>query len=100
MGARVYLDDFGSGLSSFEYLKGLNIDGVKIDGQFVTNINKSALDHEIVESIVRICKTLGIPIIAEYIENADIADAITKLNIEYQQGFYHSEPEEIAPMRI
>lgn len=100
LGARVYLDDFGSGLSSFEYLKALNIDGVKIDGQFVTNINKSALDHEIVESIVRICKTLGIPIIAEYVENADIADAIAKLNIEYQQGFYHSEPEEIAPMRI
>ena len=97
-GARVFLDDFGSGLSSFEYLKALNIDGIKIDGLFVRTIESSSLDRVVVESITRICAELKLPVIAEYVETEAISKLVTDLGVDMLQGFHHGYPEDLPAL--
>ncbi len=92
MGVRFLLDDFGSGLSSFNYLKHFPVDGIKIDGLFVKGIAKNYLDYALVESIHKIGTSLGLQTIAEYVESEDIARKLTQIGITLGQGFYLSPP--------
>jgi diguanylate cyclase (GGDEF)-like protein len=92
MGVRFLLDDFGSGLSSFNYLKHFPVDGLKIDGLFVKGVAKNYLDYALVESIYKIGVSLGLQTIAEYVENEDIARKLVQIGIPLGQGFHLAPP--------
>jgi EAL domain-containing protein (putative c-di-GMP-specific phosphodiesterase class I) len=92
LGVRFYLDDFGSGLSSFNYLKHFPVDGIKIDGMFVKGIAKNYLDYALVESIHKIGISLGLQTVAEYVESEDIARKLLQIGITSGQGFHLSPP--------
>ena len=87
IGCRFALDDFGSGLSSFNYLKSLNIDYLKIDGSFVKDILNAPIDRAIVEAINKVGHEMGIKTVAEYVENTKIANKLEVLGVDYGQGF-------------
>jgi diguanylate cyclase (GGDEF)-like protein len=92
LGVRFMLDDFGSGLSSFNYLKHFPVDGIKIDGLFVKGVAKNYLDYALVESIHKIGVSLGLQTIAEYVESEDIARKLTQIGIVHGQGYWLSPP--------
>lgn len=92
IGCRFALDDFGSGMSSFAYLKALPVDYVKIDGAFVQEILKNAIALEMVEAIKRIAVVMGIQTIAEYVENDEILQKLQSLGVDYAQGYAIAKP--------
>ena len=97
MECRFALDDFGSGLSSFGYLRKLPVDFVKIDGTFIRDLLIDETDRIFVKSIIDIAHNLGIKTIAEFVENAEILDAVTELGAEYAQGFAIGRAFLLAP---
>ena len=92
-GFRFSLDDFGSGLSSFIYLKKLPVDFLKIDGAFVRDILSDPVDYAMVQSINTIGHLLGKETIAEYVETQELADELKKMGINYAQGYVFAKPE-------
>ncbi|MFP5505675.1 MAG: EAL domain-containing protein [Gammaproteobacteria bacterium] len=92
-GCRFALDDFGSGLSSFGYLKNLPVQYLKIDGSFVRDIEHDPMDLAMVEAIHQIGHVAGMQTIAEYVENAAIRDKLRRLGVDYAQGFGIARPE-------
>jgi diguanylate cyclase (GGDEF)-like protein/PAS domain S-box-containing protein len=93
MGCRFSLDDFGSGLSSFGYLKNLPVDFLKIDGSFVKDMNTDPLNRAIVEAIHQVGHSLSIRTIAEFVENQAIASQLREIGVDFGQGYYFSRPE-------
>lgn len=87
VGFRFSLDDFGSGMSSFTYLKTLDVDFLKIDGSFVLDINDDPVDYAMVESINHIGHVMGMATIAEFVENEAILDKLQHLGVDYVQGY-------------
>jgi diguanylate cyclase (GGDEF)-like protein len=98
LGVRFYLDDFGSGLSSFNYLKHFPVDGIKIDGLFVKGIAKNYLDYALVESIHKIGVSLGLQVVAEYVESEEIARKLIQIGIPSGQGFYLAAPRPLEQL--
>ncbi|PKO73824.1 MAG: diguanylate cyclase [Betaproteobacteria bacterium HGW-Betaproteobacteria-17] len=96
MGCQFALDDFGSGLSSFGYLKMLPVDYLKIDGSFVRNMVHDEHDHSIVVAITQIAKTLKIACVAEFIEDEATLLALKEIGVDYGQGYFLHRPEAIA----
>lgn len=92
MGCRFALDDFGSGLSSFAYLKNLNVSYLKIDGAFVRDMVDDPINYAMVESINHVGHTLGIKTIAEFVESKNILQAVENLGIDYAQGYQIAKP--------
>lgn len=92
-GFRFSLDDFGSGLSSFAYLKNLPIDYLKIDGGFVRGMLDDALDCSIVEAVNKIGHTIGIKTIAEFAENKALLKKLHSIGVDYAQGYGVAHPE-------
>ena len=99
MGCQFSLDDFGSGLSSFGYLKTLPVDYLKIDGSFVRNMLRDHHDHSIVVAITQIAKTLGIHCVAEFVGDHDTMIALKEIGVDYGQGFYLHRPEPLPLAR-
>ncbi|BAN69021.1 signal transduction protein [endosymbiont of unidentified scaly snail isolate Monju] len=91
-GVRLALDDFGSGISSFSYLKVLPVDYVKLDGSLVIDIAEDGGAYTIVDSIDAMVRTLGKQTIAEYVENAAVERALREIGVELAQGFYYARP--------
>jgi diguanylate cyclase (GGDEF)-like protein len=92
LGCRFALDDFGSGMSSFAYLKNLPIDFLKIDGEFVRNLHRDRIDRTMVEAINKIGQEMGIQTIAEFVENDVIRDELEKIKVDFVQGFAIEHP--------
>ena len=97
MGCRFALDDFGSGLSSFGYLKKLQVDILKIDGMFIRDILKDETDRIFVKSIIDIAHTLNIKTVAEFVENQEMFEVVRTLGSDYVQGFGIGRPFALAP---
>lgn len=93
LGCMIALDDFGSGLSSFAYLKTLPLDIVKIDGCFVRDMHHDEMDHILVKSIHDLVKQLGKRTVAEFVENDEILAQLVELGIDYAQGYLISAPQ-------
>ncbi len=92
LGSRVSLDDFGTGMSSYSYLKELPVDYLKIDGAFVKNIENDAIDHAFVKSITDIAFAMKIQTVAEWVENESIVYTLKDIGVVYAQGFGISKP--------
>jgi diguanylate cyclase (GGDEF)-like protein/PAS domain S-box-containing protein len=95
-GCHFALDDFGSGLSSFMYLKTLPVDYLKIDGSFIENVTCDPVDRSMVEAISQVGKAMGIATIAERVESKEVLEELARLGISYAQGFYIAEPRSIS----
>jgi diguanylate cyclase (GGDEF)-like protein/PAS domain S-box-containing protein len=91
-GCHFALDDFGSGLSSFKYLKTLPVDYLKIDGQFVENVTRDPIDRSMVEAISQVGKAMGIHTIAERVESAEVLAELGRLGVGFAQGFHIATP--------
>ncbi|MFK7861161.1 MAG: EAL domain-containing protein [Granulosicoccus sp.] len=91
-GAKVALDDFGSGLSSFGYLKNLPVDIIKIDGQFVKEIVRNPIDREMVRAIHRVGESMNIETVAEFVEDLATVEELRRIGVNYAQGYYIGRP--------
>ena len=99
-GCKFSLDDFGSGYSSYSYLKNLNADYLKIDGAFVKDIVNNKADYAIVKSMNEIAHSLGLKTIAEYVENAEIQVVLTEIGVNYGQGYHIHKPMPLKDLVI
>ncbi len=95
-GCRFALDDFGSGLSSFAYLKNMRVDYLKIDGVFIRNLPDDTSDVAMVNSINQVAHTMGIETIAEYVESDAIRESLASLGIDYGQGYALAVPRPLT----
>ncbi|MBX2824890.1 MAG: EAL domain-containing protein [Gammaproteobacteria bacterium] len=93
MGCHFMLDDFGSGLSAFAYLKNLPVDYLKIDGSLVRDILDDQIDFTMVKAINEISQSLGMQTVAKYVESPQLLDAVRELGIDFAQGYYLGKPE-------
>jgi EAL domain-containing protein (putative c-di-GMP-specific phosphodiesterase class I) len=98
LGCRFALDDFGSGFSSFSYLKQLPVDFLKIDGSFVKDIAEDPIDFAMVKSINEIGQVLGKKTIAEFVENRAILDKLEALGVDYVQGYGICKPQPLESL--
>jgi diguanylate cyclase (GGDEF)-like protein/PAS domain S-box-containing protein len=103
MGCATSLDDFGSGVSSFAYLKALAVEYLKIDGMFVGSISQDKVDYAMVRSIKEIGHVMGKKIIAESVETPAVLEKLREIGVDYAQGFEIGEPrpiDEIAEVSV
>ena len=92
LGCRFSLDDFGSGLSSFCYLKNFKVDYLKIDGSLIKDIEHNENDRKMVSAIANLAKTLDMKSVAEFVENDAIADILAEFEVDYLQGYGIGKP--------
>jgi diguanylate cyclase (GGDEF)-like protein/PAS domain S-box-containing protein len=92
LGCKFSLDDFGSGLSSFGYLKNFEVDYLKIDGMFVRDIIDDPIDHAMVKSINEIGQVMGMKTVAEFVENDVIKGMLTEIGVNFAQGYGLGKP--------
>jgi len=97
LGCRTALDDFGSGMSSFAYLKELPVDIVKIDGRFVKHITTNTVDEAMVRAMSDIAHALGKETIAEFVESEEAFQKLVALGVDYGQGYHLGRPDLAAP---
>ena len=96
LGCKFSLDDFGSGLSSFTYLKNLPVDYLKIDGHFISNVAEDTVDESMVKAIHEVGNAMGIETIAERVETKEVLDKLGALGVEFAQGYYIARPTSVA----
>ena len=92
-GAKIAIDDFGSGYSNFSYLTKMSVDYIKIDGSLIRDLDVDKNALIVVETIVAFAKKLGIKTIAEYVHSSTVMDKVKDLAIDYSQGFYVDKPK-------
>ena len=97
-GAKIALDDFGAGYTSFSYLKELPADVLKIDGNFIVGVNSHPSNLAIVEAIVSLARNLGMKTIAEWVEDRQTLEALAEAGVDYVQGYVIAKPQ--SPARL
>ena len=97
-GCMFALDDFGSGLSSYAYLKNLPVDFLKIDGMFIKNMDSNPYDYAVVKSITEIGHFMGKKIIAEFVENEGILALLREIGVDYAQGYVIAKPQSLTTL--
>lgn len=97
-GCLIALDDFGSGLSSFAYLKNLPVDFLKIDGVFVRDVASDPIDRSIARSIHEVGRVMGKKTIAEFVESEAIMKVLHDIGVDYAQGYWIGEPRPLASL--
>jgi diguanylate cyclase (GGDEF)-like protein/PAS domain S-box-containing protein len=95
LGCKFSLDDFGSGLSSFTYLKNLPVDYLKIDGQFIRNVAEDSVDESMVRAINEVGRAMGIETIAERVETRQVLDKLGDLGVAFAQGYFIARPTSV-----
>jgi len=98
LGCLIALDDFGSGLSSFGYLKRMPVDIIKIDGMFVRDIADDEMDFAMVKAINELAKKMGKQTVAEFVENEAILNRLDELGVDYAQGYLFGKPQPLAEL--
>lgn len=91
-GFRLAIDDFGSGFSSFHYLRRFPIDYLKIEGDFIANMLASVKDRAVVTSIVALAREMGIAIVAEHVESQEVLDELRGMGVQLAQGYHIGRP--------
>lgn len=99
MGCRTALDDFGSGMSSFAYLRDLPVDFVKIDGRFVRNLAANEVDRAMVKAMNDIVHALGKQTIAEFVENEASFRVLAEFGVDFAQGYHLGRPDVTLPCK-
>jgi EAL domain-containing protein (putative c-di-GMP-specific phosphodiesterase class I) len=98
-GAKVAIDDFGSGYSNFNYILNLNIDIIKLDSSLVENLDNDENSLKVVKSIIKVVHSLDLEVVAEKVHSQAIEDILTDLKVDYLQGYHIGKPQsEILPM--
>lgn len=92
LGCSFSVDDFGSGFSSFSYLKDLPADYIKLDGSFIQNLHRDTIDQTLVKSMIQVIQALGKKAVAEYVENEEILDILKGMGIDFVQGYHIGHP--------
>lgn len=100
LGVRVALDDFGAGSSSFGYLKQLQVDVLKIDGQFVRGLLEDPLDDVAVRSFVEVARVLKLQTVAEFVDRPELSQRLMDLGVNFAQGYLVHRPESLQPMMV
>ena len=99
-GCKFALDDFGSGHSSFAYLKDLPVDILKIDGMFVKGIHVEPVNYAMVKAINDVGQVMKMKTIAEYVENEEICNELKKIGVDYGQGYYFGKSEKLEEVIV
>ncbi|MCE3253121.1 MAG: histidine kinase [Cellvibrio sp.] len=92
LGCSFSVDDFGSGFSSFAYLKDLPADYIKLDGSFIQNLHRDKIDQTLVKSMIQVIQALGKKAVAEYVENEAILEILKTMGIDLVQGYHIGHP--------
>jgi len=98
LGARIALDDFGAGASSFGYLKSLPVDFIKIDGQFIRDVVDDPLDEAAVRCFVDVARVVGVKTVAEFVDRPAVKDMIRTIGVDFAQGFLLHRPEGLTAL--
>ncbi len=93
LGAKIAIDDFGSGYSNFEHILRLDVDYIKIDGALIREVATKKNNDIIIETIVDFAHKIGAKVVAEYVSDAKIYDIIKAMGVEYSQGYFTGKPE-------
>lgn len=95
LGARIALDDFGAGASSFGYLKHLKVDMLKIDGSFIRDLVVDPLDDAAVRCFVDVARVIGVKTVAEFVDTPEVLQRVREIGIDYAQGYLLHQPQPI-----
>ncbi len=99
LGCHFALDDFGIGFSSFNYLKHLPVDYLKIDGSFIRNLLHDTVDQHLVKAMVEVARGLGKKTVAEYVECEETVRLLREFGVDYAQGYYIGEPRPLSEIQ-
>jgi diguanylate cyclase (GGDEF)-like protein len=99
LGAKIAIDDFGSGFSNFSHIIGISPNYVKIDGSLIKHIHEDEKSFQMVKAVVQFAKSLGIQTIAEFVSSKEIFEVAQSLGVDQFQGYYFSEPVDIEVVR-
>ncbi len=100
LGCRFALDDFGSGMSSFSYLKSLPVDFLKIDGIFIRELLEAPVNSAIVKSFHQVAQVMGIATIAEFVDSESKFLQLQSLGIDYAQGYWIAKPQSLPKLQL
>ena len=100
LGCKFSLDDFGTGLSSFSYLKNLHVDYLKIDGSFVRDIIRDPVSESMVAAINQVGHAMNLETIGEFVENEEIRCKLASMGVDYGQGYHIGQPALFSDIQI
>jgi len=98
-GAKVAIDDFGSGYSNFAHILNMNVDYIKIDASLISNVDTDKNSRLMVETIVKLAEQLGIETVAEYVSTEEIYNTVKELGVDWGQGYWLGKPVSLEEMK-